>query len=115
MIDYKDPFGVNPPVSTRDDYIALTAEQNPPLNPITGTLGKAFDTFLDALAIQGAKKIVGTDYPTGQQSPEAVAAREQALREQAAAMPVDWRPYAVGAAFLIGALVVVSVLTRKPA
>lgn len=96
------------------DAIQTTAAQNGTLNPITGTIGKAIDTFLDRLAIGGADKIIGSQYPTGQESPEAVAARLQAQREAQAAMAFNWQPWLVGGGIALAAVVGLAlVLPRK--
>ncbi len=81
---------------------ASVTQSSPTLNAITGTIGKAFDTFLDALAIQGAGKIVGSVYPTGQQSPQQVGAQQQAAQ---IAAPFNWKPWAIGGGVLLAVLV----------
>lgn len=90
---------------------SLPATGSPSTNPITGTLGKVFDTFLDAAAVAGANKLIGTQYPTGQQSPQAVAAQNQAKTQVAANTELNWKPFAiaggVGLVLLIGLAIVV--------
>lgn len=83
--------GVSPDSTAYADMVAasntasLNSLPNPPaptLNPFTGTIGKVFDTSLDAfgaaLGQVGAAKLVGSAYPTGQQSPSQVLAQQQA-------------------------------------
>jgi hypothetical protein len=94
------------------DPIQTTADKNGTLNAITGTLGKAFDTFLDTLAISGANKLIGTQYPTGQESPEAVASRLKAEQATAAAKPFNWQPLAIGGGLFVAAIVAIAVLRK---
>lgn len=92
---------------------ATMTQSSPALNAVTGTLGKAFDTFLDALAIQGASKIVGTAYPTGQQSPQQIAAQNQAAGIAAPAF--NWKPWAIGGGAVLVGLLALSMLNRRAA
>jgi len=91
-------------------YIQQTAAANATVNPITGTIGKAFDTFLDAFALAGANKIVGTNYPTGQQNPQAVASANLAAANQA---PFNWKPYAIGGGILVGVVLLAAIIKRR--
>ncbi len=95
-------------------YIEGVASSSPSVNPITGTIGKAFDTFLDALAVQGANKLVGSVYPTGGEDPAAVAARNAAAASAAPA--TDYKPIliwvGIGLAALAGVVVIVKVASK---
>ncbi len=72
-----------------------------PLNSITGTLGKAADTFLDVLAIGSANKIVGTTYPTGSTNPQQVKSGQTTV---AVSAPFNWKPWAIGGAIVFAAI-----------
>lgn len=65
-----------------------------------GFLGKAADTALDLIALDQKNKIIGSTYPTGQQNPAAVKAEQQAY-------PFNWKPWAAGGAFFVGAVVLI--------
>jgi len=92
------------------DLIQNTAKQNSPLNSITGTIGKGFDTFLDALAIGAANKVVGTQYPTGQLSPEQLAAINKANQQQTTnTQAFNWKPWAIGGGIAVGAILLLAV------
>lgn len=97
------------------DVIQSTAAQNGTLNAVTGTVGKAFDTFLDALAIGAANKVVGTDYPTGQESPEKIAAKLKAEADARAAMSpaFNWKPWAIGGGAVVALVLVLAVIAPR--
>ncbi len=80
-----------------------------PLNTITGTIGKATDTFLDALAIGAANKVVGTTYPTGNTNPQRVTAGQTSV---AVSAPFNWKPWAIGGAIAFAAILGGIVLLR---
>lgn len=81
----------------------------PVLNSITGTLGKAFDTFLGAAGTLAATKLVGSVYPTGSQDPAAVAAANKAAADKAAATNSNLKTYLlIGGAALVGVVLLIS-------
>lgn len=92
------------------DAIQQTASVNPVMNGITGTLGKFFDTALDALAIGAANKIIGSSYPTGQQDPAALAAKNTAAQ---AAAPFNWKPWAIGGGVAFVAIIALAVVLPR--
>lgn len=116
-----------PAVSTADsidraadsygDPIQKTAQQSGFLNTVTGTIGKGFDTFLDALAIGAAAKVVGTQYPTGQLSPEQLAAINKANTQATdATQPAfNWKPWAIGGGIAFAAIVILAVALPRSA
>ena len=99
------------------DPIQKVAEQNSFLNSFTGTLGKAADTFLDALAIGAANKVVGTEYPTGQVSPAQLAAINQANQQQNAnaSPPFNWKPWAIGGGIAVASIIALAVVLPRSA
>jgi hypothetical protein len=102
----KDPEKVDP--------IQSTAAQNSVLNKLTGTLGKTVDTFLDALAIGAANKVVGTSYPTGQMSPAQLAAYNQANNLQTQnTQAFNWKPWAIGGSIAVGSIILLAVVLPR--
>ncbi len=99
-----------------DSPIAVASDAGTPFNSITNTLGKAADTFLDALATSGANKLVGSSYPTGQLSPAQLQALQnaqlQAMNKTPSGLPVNWQAWAIGGGLgLLGLLIVAKVLS----
>jgi hypothetical protein len=110
---YADMVAASDGIDNDADPIQNVASQNSILNSITGTLGKAADTFLDALALGAANKVVGTIYPTGQQDPAAVAARLQA-EQLANQNRTNWMPWVIGGSIaFVGILTLAVVLPRS--
>lgn len=100
----------------QSDPIQQTAAKNSLLNSVTGTIGKGFDTFLDALALGAANKVVGTQYPTGQLSPEQLAAIAKANTQQAAnTQAFNWKPWAIGGGIAFGAIILLAVIVPRSA
>lgn len=95
------------------DTLPAYTQANPTTNPLLGGIGKSFDTFLDALAVQGAGKIIGTSYPTGQQNPAALAAANTATANQAALMQQsNLRTYLLYGGIAAGGLLALVLILR---
>lgn len=95
------------------DSLPAFTQANPPTNPLLGGIGKSFDTFLDALAVQGAGKIIGTNYPTGQQNPAALAAANHAASLQQPQF--NFRPWLIGGGIALGSILAIAVIFRVTA
>ncbi len=99
------------------NYIPDTLPQTalsaaPGINGNTGTLGKFTDTILDLAGLFG-RAAIGSEYPTGQQSPQQVAAANQAAGKAAtpSGLPFDPKYLVWGIGGLV-ALVSVVVIVR---
>ena len=96
-----------------EDYTMQETAANPFSNfSLSGvlngsTLNKAIDTALDVYAIRETGKALGSVYPTGQVNPAAVQS------QNATAKPaMNYTPYIIGGAALVGVVILVAVLRK---
>jgi hypothetical protein len=94
------------------DTLPQTAVQATPVMNSGGFLSKATDTILDLVGLYGAKAI-GSAYPTGQLSPQQLAAQQQANTAQPSAPNPYVKPLLIGGGVLAVVLIAAIVLRRK--